>query len=173
MTRPKHAALDATHASKCELAAEVLRSTGKLRLQVTGWSMLPTVIPGETLVVESFGDREISREVSRGDIVLFRREGRLFAHRVVATPSGSGEGEIVTRGDGMLHADSPLAASDVMGRVSCILRNGRSRKPSVRLSLSQRAVAAAVRRFDSAARFLVGVHQLRNSSRETSLSCRN
>ena len=173
MTILPHAALDAMHASKCELAGEVLRSTGKLRLQVTGWSMLPTVMPGETLVVESFGDGEVSQEVSRGDIVLFRRDGRLFAHRVVATPSGSGLDQIVTRGDGMLHADSPLAASDVLGKVSCILRNGRSRKPPVRLSLSQRAVAAAVRRFDSAARFLVGIHQLRHSSKETSITCQN
>ena len=41
------------------------------------------------------------------------------------------------------------------------------------LSLSQRAVAAAIRRFDSAARFLVSIHQLRQSSKENSLACLN
>jgi hypothetical protein len=161
------AAPDATHASKCELAGEVLRSTGKLRLQVTGWSMLPTVMPGETLEVESFGDGE----VSLGDIVLFRREGRLFAHRVVTVASDSGSDQIITRGDGMPNADPPLDSSDVLGKVCRILRDGKSRKPTVRLSLSQHALAAAIRRFDSAARFLVGVHQLRQRSKEKSLPC--
>jgi hypothetical protein len=171
MTKLQKAAPDATHASKCELAGEVLRSTGKLRLQVTGWSMLPTVMPGETLEIESLGNGGVSRQVSRGDIVLFRRDGRLFAHRVVAVASGPDQ--IVTRGDGMPQADPPLDSSDVLGKVSCILRDGKSRKPSVRLSLSQRAVAAAIRRFDSAARFLVGVHQLRQMSKEKSLPCLN
>src|SRR5262249_37101837 len=40
------------HAIKCELAAEVLRFSGRLRLQVGGWSMLPSVFPGDTLLVE-------------------------------------------------------------------------------------------------------------------------
>ena len=31
------------------LASEVLRSSGSLHLRVTGWSMLPTVWPGDTL----------------------------------------------------------------------------------------------------------------------------
>lgn len=173
MTILEKEALDAAHASKCELASEVLRSTGKLRLQVTGWSMLPTVMPGETLEVESLGNAGVSRQVARGDIVLFRRDGRLFAHRVVTVASDSGSEQIVTRGDGMPHADSPLDSSDVLGKVSRIFRDGESRKPSVRLSLSQRAVAAAIRRFDSAARFLVSIHQLRQSSKENFLPCLN
>ena len=70
---------DDAHAVKCELAGEVLRASGRVRLQVTGWSMLPSVWPGDTLVIESVA----SDAVSEGDIVLFSRERRLFAHRVV------------------------------------------------------------------------------------------
>ena len=71
--------LDEAHALKCDLAGEVLRSSGTLRLQVMGWSMLPTVLPGDTLVIESAH----SNSVCEGDIVLFGRDRRLFAHRVV------------------------------------------------------------------------------------------
>ena len=58
---------------KCELAAEVLRSFGTLRFAATGWSMLPSVWPGETLVVE----RVQPDQVHIGDLVLVGREGRL------------------------------------------------------------------------------------------------
>ena len=63
----------------CELAAEVLRSWGRLRLRATGASMLPAVWPGDVLSVRSQG----VVEALPGDIVLFGREGRLVAHRVV------------------------------------------------------------------------------------------
>ncbi len=63
----------------CEMAEEVLRSWGELRLRVTGTSMLPTVWPGDILCVESRG----AAEAVPGDVVLFGREGRLVAHRVV------------------------------------------------------------------------------------------
>src|SRR5450631_1317539 len=101
-------AWDETHALKCELAGEVLRSSGKLRLRVTGWSMLPTVWPGDTLLIERVG-RE---EVSEGDIVLFGRDRRLFAHRVVAKVDISENLQLTTQGDGMPRPDAPLVDSE-------------------------------------------------------------
>ena len=74
-----HASHD-NHALKCGLAVEVLRSSGTLHLRVLGWSMLPTVWPGDTLVVE----RLASNEVFDGDIVLFSNGRRFVAHRVVS-----------------------------------------------------------------------------------------
>ena len=77
------------YALKCELAGEVLRSSGTLRLRAMGWSMLPTVWPGDTLVIE----RIHSDAVSEGDIVLFGRDRRVFAHRVVAKSGIAGDAE--------------------------------------------------------------------------------
>ena len=144
---------DDAHAAKCELAAEVLRSSGVLRLQVAGWSMLPTVWPGDTIVIERAG----SHEVSRGDIVLFGRDRRLFAHRVVAQADGS-RNEILTRGDAMPQADSPVSGQELLGKVSCIVRQGKCIQPNRTLRLPERALAALVRNSDIAARVVVGVH---------------
>ncbi|MBZ5681370.1 MAG: S24/S26 family peptidase [Acidobacteriia bacterium] len=155
MTEFQNAAPDPAHLLKCELAREVLRSSGTLRLRVTGWSMLPTVMPGDTLIVDRAGGG-----VSRGDIVLFARDQRLFAHRVVST-SASDQNFIITQGDGMPRPDPPVAASELLGRVSFIVRNGRYIEPGSKLGVSGRAVAELVRRFDSAARILVGVHGMR------------
>jgi len=150
------------HTMKCELAGEVLRSAGTLRLRVTGWSMLPTIVPGDTLIVDRVSDDRANHDhagsgISPGDIVLFARDQRLFAHRVVSVAGGE-TNYVITQGDGMPHPDSPVAASELLGRVSFIVRSGRYIEPGSKLGVSRRAVAELVRRFDSAARILVGVH---------------
>jgi signal peptidase I len=148
------------HALKCELAGEVLRSYGVLRLCVTGHSMLPTVWPGDTLVIGPLDNPD----VSTGDIVLFSNGQRLVAHRVVAKACGSRD-SIETQGDAVPCPDSPVAQDDLMGKVSFILRNGRSIAPSQSLRFSQRAVAGVLRRSNLAARVVVGLHRLRRNSR--------
>jgi hypothetical protein len=150
---------DEAHALKCELAGEVLRSFGTLRLQVTGCSMLPSVMPGDTLVVE----RIFINAAAEGDIVLFSRSRRLFAHRVIAKREAK-NAAILTRGDAMPALDPPVAESDLLGRVSFILRNGKCIEPSRTLRFSERAVAALARRSDFAARVVVGMQGLRQSS---------
>jgi signal peptidase len=147
--------LDDVNALKCELAGEVLRSSGKLRLRVTGWSMLPAVMPGDTLVIE----RVSSDAVSEGDIVLFGRDRRFFVHRVIIKGEPQNT-ELVTRGDAMRTPDPPVHESDLLGRVSFIERNGKCLKPSQSRRLPERAVAALVQRSTFAARVVVGVHGL-------------
>jgi signal peptidase I len=147
-------AFDDAHSLKCELAGEVLRSSGTLRLKVMGWSMLPSVWPGDTLVIE----RANSNTVSEGDIVLFGRDRRLFAHRVVTKSIYDGNERVVTRGDAMPAPDSPVSQDELLGKVSFILRNGRCIEPSKTLGFSERAVAALVQRSEIAARVVVGVH---------------
>jgi signal peptidase I len=157
MTLPAHVC-DQTHALKCELASEVLRSSGKLRLRVTGWSMLPSVWPGDTLLIE----RMSVDQVSEGDIVLFGRDQRLVAHRVVT--KGPQDPGIVTRGDSMAAPDPPLSGGDLLGRVSFILRNGKCIEPGRSLRFPERAVAALARSSNLAARLVVGVHSMHQTS---------
>ena len=152
-------AFDDAHGVKCDLAGEVLRSSGRLRLRVMGWSMLPTVWPGDTLVVDSVK----SDAVSEGDIVLFGRDRRLFAHRVVKN-NASGDTTILTRGDAMPAPDPPVDEAQLLGRVSFIMRNGKRIEPRRSLRFSERAVAALVRGSDTAARVVVGIHGMRQTS---------
>src|ERR1700677_3793767 len=88
---------DATTALKCELAAEVLRSFGTLRFAATGWSMLPSLWPGDTLVV----NRITPDQVHVGDVVLVGRHGGLRAHRVVGSAGDSQNPQWITQGDAL------------------------------------------------------------------------
>lgn len=141
------------HAVKCELATEVLRECGKLRLQVMGWSMLPTIWPGDVALIE----RAESSSVSRGDIVLFGRGERLFVHRVVQKGS-QGTTQMVTQGDAMPTSDPPLGKRELLGKVALIIRNGQCIRPRTTLSVRDRAVASLIRLSETGARVVVGVH---------------
>jgi hypothetical protein len=149
---------DEVHSIKCEMAAEVLRTSGLLRLKVTGWSMLPTVRPGDTLIVERAGRSALVQ----GDIVLVSRNRRLFAHRLVSKDVETAG--FLTRGDAMTAADPPVGDNQVLGRISFILRNGRCIEPSRTLSLQDRMVANLARRSEIAARIIVGIHNLRQTT---------
>jgi signal peptidase I len=149
---------DAGHALKCELAAEVLRSSGKLRLRVTGWSMLPAVWPGDTLTIE----RAENGAVSEGDIVLCARDRRFSAHRLVC--KSEVDSAILTRGDAMPQPDPPVPNDDLLGKVTMIERNGKCIAPRRSLRLSERAIAALIRHSHIAARIAVGIHAMRHQS---------
>lgn len=150
------------HALKCELAGEVLRSSGRLRLRVTGWSMLPAIFPGDTLVIEPAN----TESIGKGDIVMFHRDRRLFVHRVSGKSGGSRDLQIVTQGDGMRNPDPPVSGSQVLGKVSFVVRNGRCLEPARVPGLSMRAVSALVRSSSSAARVVVGVHKIGQGPQE-------
>jgi len=124
--------------------------------------MLPTIWPGDTLVIE----HARSGDVFDGDIVMFSNGRRFVAHRVIAKSNGSGDSMVQTQGDALPHPDSPVARGDLLGKVSFIVRNGRSIEPSKSLRLSERAIAALFRRSEIASRVVVGVHGMRQSFRQ-------
>jgi len=122
---------------KCSLASEILRRFGRLRLQVTGASMLPSLWPGDLLLIR--GAR--FTEVSRGDLVLFFRDNRFFVHRVLDV---SGD-RLLTQGDGLATPDPPVGRDELLGRVLFITRDGVTRPPSP-LGAAGRLLAFGVRR---------------------------
>jgi hypothetical protein len=150
LVNPHH---DPAHAIKCGLACEVLALSGTLRLRVNGWSMLPTIWPGDTLIIQALG----TADVHRGDIVCFQRDGRLFVHRVIGESGGV---EIRTRGDAMPQPDPPMTHQQLLGRVSCIIWERKQIFPRRKLGGRERAVAGIVRCSDSAARLIVRMKAL-------------
>ena len=102
--------------SRCSLAAEVLQSTGTLRIRAMGSSMVPTLWPGDLVVIDS---RKIE-DVRPGDIVLYLREGRFFLHRVINKVSAGHEECLLTRGDSMPGKDPLVRPSELLGAVTGI-----------------------------------------------------
>lgn len=134
------------HALGCELAAEVAGAFGQLRLRVSGTSMAPVIRPGDVLSVEAAG----LEQLSAGEIVVFAREGRLIAHRLVARTERAGADFLVTRGDRTRRNDAPVSSAELLGRVTRIERDGFMVRARSRLSLTQRLICSVLRFSDRA-----------------------
>jgi signal peptidase I len=134
----------------CQLISDVLRSFGSVKVRVTGSSMLPCVLPGDILAVQ----RKELHEVGPGDIVLFVRENRLIAHRVV-NRIRQGSVCLVTCGDSMDQNDPPVFAHELLGRVTFIDRWGLRVDP--RATFFGRLVSIVFRRSQFLTRSLVWI----------------
>jgi signal peptidase I len=102
----------AKEAVKCALFVQVISRYGRAKLKALGSSMIPAIWPGDTLLVEL---RTLSG-LGVGDVAVYLRGERLFAHRVVKIGSER-ERTVITRGDAMAHDDPPLLADEIVGRV--------------------------------------------------------
>lgn len=121
-----------------ELAADSLRASGRLRMRVAGSSMLPAIRPGDLVSVRRCGPAQ----ASIGDVVLFQRDGRLFAHRVVRLEAES----LVTRGDAVATDDPPVRATEFLGIVESTQRGRGPALDCARHAWPQRLAAGVFRR---------------------------
>jgi signal peptidase I len=135
--------------TKLGLAAEVLDTFGHARLPVKGLSMLPAMWPGDLLEIQ----RHDPAEIGRGDVVVFRRDGRLVVHRVVRNGSNC----LVTRGDHLTQQDAPVPLAEVLGRVTAIER--RNRRINPRLTARTRMLSWLLGRSEFCTRLAMSLHR--------------
>jgi hypothetical protein len=86
-----------------------------------GMCMYPCIRPGDILHLQPRG----AGRIEVGDIAVYRRSGRLFAHRAIEKGSRDGRDFIVTRPDTARSGDDgPSFDKDILGVVARIERNG-------------------------------------------------
>jgi len=110
-----------------DLTTELLSQGATVRFRPSGRSMYPSIREGELITVEPVKPRD----VKLADIVLYRSERGLIAHRVVgSSPTQSSvlspHHSLLLKGDASLCCDQPVAAQQILGRVVRVQRNGRS-----------------------------------------------
>lgn len=119
--------------------------------------MFPSVWPGDILIVQS----TTAADVRQGDILLYKRNSRLFAHRVVKKNESEQGAEVLTRGDAMQVSDPVVLDQEVLGRIRLVVRNGRKIEPRKSLTFWERVSAALFMHSEIVARVIVEVHGLR------------
>lgn len=138
--------MDEASALGCVLAGEVVRTFGAVRLRVFGTSMVPSIHPGDLISVQ----RANLSDISEGEIALYLREGRLFAHRVVARAGNPERPCLILRGDRHRRNDPPVSPSELLGRVQWIERGHRRLEAGASRSMWQRIIALLLRPSDRA-----------------------
>lgn len=117
--RPRTSSCDVrnlTKESHRELVCAVLRAGGRMWVRGRGPSMLPTIRPGERVLLEPLSGR-----LQKGDIVAVRGDRCILVHRVVEC----GMDTIQTRGDSSPTVDAPASRSSVFGVATAVIRKGR------------------------------------------------
>jgi hypothetical protein len=131
----------------CELVAESLRAGHDVQVRVAGSSMVPALWPGDALIVRAVSPTELSR----GDLLLFARDGRLCTHRLIAKLD-----------DTSLKCDPPMSSDQILGSVVSVSRDGRD----VPVVSSRRAkmLSFGIRHSGFLRRVILKVHALRRRS---------
>jgi signal peptidase I len=106
--------------SVLEAALEIWSQAGKQYfVPITGCSMLPLIQEGDRVLVA-----HSCASARQGDVIVFRRGGRLVAHRVLRIYRRQSEPVFITKGDNVRRFDPPVNASEVVGRVLTVEREG-------------------------------------------------
>jgi len=142
---------------RLDLAAEVLRRFGEVRFVARGSSMIPSIYPGDLLTVRS----QAIAEARYGHIVLALREGRFWAHRLIRKWRQGNHFVLATRGDALLDEDPSLDESQVLGRVTSIVRYGKPVEFARVNGFSTKLLRWAVRNSNALAKALLRRHSLR------------
>ncbi len=96
--------------------SDLLLKWGKVRLRIASRSMVPTLRPGDEIVVEP-----VSVEALRtGDVILFELKGQLICHRLVEMPECPSA--LLTRGDAASSGGLWIGRDQVLGKVVNIRR---------------------------------------------------
>ena len=89
-------------------------------ISISGHSMLPVIHDGDRALV-THG----CAGVRRGDVIVFRLNGLLVAHRVLHIEGRDDDREFVTKGDNAGHVDPHVSPREIVGQVLAIERDGR------------------------------------------------
>src|SRR6267143_4498376 len=101
--------------------ADALKRRSRIVLRVQGTSMLPLVRPQDIALIL----QTPMESVRCGDLALFRRENRLFLHRIVKKQGSLEAAQLLSKGDAHPTMDGILEEQELLGRVVRIYRNGR------------------------------------------------
>jgi hypothetical protein len=153
-----HAAVsESKQEARLDLAAEVLHRFGEVRLVVHGSSMIPSIYPGDMLTVRSAS----IVDARCGEIVLLLLGGRFFVHRVIRKWPDRNRTIFATRGDALSHEDPSIDGTQLLGRVTAILRHGKTVKCAAHLNPWNKFLRWTVRNSETLARTLLAAHLLR------------
>jgi hypothetical protein len=108
------------------LSGELLSLGCGVRFRAPGTSMHPTIRHGDVITVEPVAPSNLKK----GDIILYRFQNGLIAHRIVNIEEKNGCGlTFILRGDASVTDDAPVNPEQVLGKVVCLERGHRSIDP--------------------------------------------
>jgi signal peptidase I len=104
-----------------KLCKETLEKGNNLRFRALGSSMFPSIRSGDVITVKPVE----SAAICVGNVLFYRRDGRVYAHRLIRKHRMDGVFLFITRGDYLPFSDPSINPSQVFGKVVSIERGRR------------------------------------------------
>lgn len=106
--------------NKSQLAESLLKDNINFKIPVTGDSMSPVLRTGDVIYIEPVK----AEGLDMGDILIFKTEGNMTAHRLVRILRSNGRSMFLTKGDTFSSVDMPLKEEDIIGRAYAVEKFG-------------------------------------------------
>ncbi len=106
------------------MAENMLNENLSLSYKLKGFSMYPTLKPGDVGLVEKCRPETLKI----GDIVVFKSNNILIGHRIVDIKTKNGETIFIAKGDKNLNNDAPFTSNELLGKITSFERNNRRKK---------------------------------------------
>jgi len=113
------------HTNLLDLADALLDENHPLNFNMQGFSMYPTMREGDSAIVEKWNPELLEA----GDIIVFRSNNKLVAHRLIKTEYRNGVRWYTAKGDKNAHTDEPFTKEAFVGKITSILRNNQTVTP--------------------------------------------
>ena len=107
-----------------ELTDDLLNSNQQVRLKVSGYSMFPLLREGDEIIVSKCNIKEITP----GDVVVFKRNSKWIAHRLLKIVTDNNSTTLITKGDSCKLNDQPFNENSLCGKVIYFYRKGNEKK---------------------------------------------
>lgn len=104
-----------------ELAEDLIENEQTVSFWMQGYSMFPTLYPGDLGLVEKCDPASLKS----GDIIVFRQNKQLVAHRLMRVTTAS-EKRFILKGDKNNYYDQPVAEQDIIGKLTGVIRKNKT-----------------------------------------------
>jgi len=93
-----------------------------IEIKFSGYSMYPSLKPGDTLLVRGVP----TRDISTGDIVCIKNGDKYITHRIVKIERGKEKTKIATKGDNIATIDPPLYKTGGLIKRVVMIKRGKN-----------------------------------------------
>jgi ATP-binding cassette subfamily B protein len=109
------------HSELLDLAEILIDNDHQLQLRMQGFSMFPTLQPGDKGLVQKCS----ASNIKAGDIIVVRKNQTFIAHRLIRIETHGKDTLYICRGDQNGFEDKPAGENEVVGKLVSFERKGR------------------------------------------------
>ena len=103
-----------------ETCIKLLSEKRQVKIRMTGNSMFPFIKNGETCIIQPIITNETI--IRNGDVLLFRKNDRLIAHRLLKIKINNGKYHYLCKGDSCIRTDGLIDSENIIGKVIAIVK---------------------------------------------------